>query len=364
MVLENFNIVETTREAIELISHFELPDELQFGAVTSPIMIESDYKNGQWSDLKCVPLRPIELHPTCKVLHYAQEIFEGLKAYNLNDQGPYLFRPELNGERFNQSASRMAMPQLPESYFMKAVEATASYNAHLIPHESGSSLYIRPFMFATENNLGIKPSEEFKFMVLASPSQAYFKSGSVSVLVERNAVRACPGGVGAAKTGGNYAASLKSMIEAKNIGFDQVLWLDATEKKFIEEMSGMNFFAVYDNEIVTPKLTETILDGITRRSIISIANHLGIKVTEKQMVVDELLEDIRQGKCQEAFACGTAVIITPINSLGEVDGHKVDLPLTNGPLTQKLKEFLLGVQEGSLEDPFEWRKKVARAIPK
>lgn len=363
MAPSQFNMIETTEEAIAGIKAFQLPENLSFGTVMCPIMIEANYKDGQWSPLKCVPYGPLTFDPTSKVLHYAQEIFEGLKAYNCDNLGPFLFRPELNGERFDFSARRMAMPELPKDYFLKAVETITSYSAHLIPQESGASLYIRPFMLATENHLGIKPSEEFKFLVVASPSQAYFKSGSISVLIEREAIRACPGGVGNAKTGGNYAASLQSMIEAKKLGYDQVLWLDALKKQSVEELSGMNFFAVYGDEIVTPTLTTTILDGITRKSVISIAEHLGLKVSQKDIAIDELAQDIKNKKCQEAFSCGTAVIITPINSLGERNGERYELAHDQGNITMKIRQYLLDLQEGRMEDPFKWRRKVERALP-
>ena len=355
------SIVDVSPEALTQLKQFELPSDLSFGTVMTPVMIECDYANGTWGTPQLVPYHQITLDPTCKVLHYAQEIFEGMKAYNLNNEGPFLFRPEENYKRFNFSARRMAMPEIPKSHFMDSVREIVSHSAHLIPTGSGDSLYVRPFMFATDNSLGIKPSETFKFLIVASPSQAYFKTGSVKVLVERDAVRACPGGVGNAKTGGNYAASLLSMIEANKLGYDQVLWLDAVTKDKIEEMSGMNFFAVYDDEIVTPPLTPTILNGITRKSIITIADHLGIKVVEKEILIDELLQDIKNKKCKESFACGTAVVITPISSIGNKDGERFTLAQEAGPTTLKLREHLMGIQEGPLDDPFSWRQKVERS---
>lgn len=352
---QNYKSIEISDESFKAIEEFNLPEDLAFGKIMAPVMIEADYANGQWGDFKMVPYRQITLDPTCKVLHYAQEIFEGMKAYHTNGAGPFLFRPDENFNRFNLSAKRMAMPELPEAGFLDGVEAITKHCSHLIPQKSGDSFYIRPFMFATDSNLGIKPSETFKFMILASPSQAYFSSGSVKVLIERGAVRACPGGVGHAKTGGNYAASLLSMIEAKKAGFDQVLWLDAVTKTKIEEMSGMNFFAVYGEKIKTPKLTETILDGITRKSIIKLAKHLGYELEEVAMDIDELVEDIKSGQCTECFACGTAVIITPINSLGSSEGEIYKLPHEQGPVSQRLRTELLNIQEGTGDDPFGWR---------
>ncbi len=352
---QTYKSIRISDDASQAIKDFTLPEDLAFGKVMAPVMIEADYANGKWGDFNLVPYRKLTLDPTCKTLHYAQEIFEGLKAYHTNGDGPFLFRPEENFHRFNLSAQRMAMPDLPRDGFMDGVEAITKYCSHLIPQSSGDSFYIRPFMFATDNNLGIKPSETFKFMILASPSQAYFSSGSVKVLVERNAVRACPGGVGHAKTGGNYAASLLSMIEAKKAGFDQVLWLDAVTKTNIEEMSGMNFFAVYGDKIRTPNLSETILNGITRKSIIKLANHLGYEVEEQEMSIDQLIADIKEGKCTECFACGTAVIITPIRSLGNSANDIIELAHAEGPVSMKLRQELLNIQEGTGEDPFGWR---------
>ena len=353
--------IHVSEEAIAALKSFSLPSDLSFGKVLAPVMIEADFDNGKWGEFKLVPYRGLEIDPTCKVLHYGQEIFEGMKAYHTKGAGPFLFRPDQNAKRFNLSAQRMAMPDIPESDFLSSVETLTSFCANFIPKRSGDSLYIRPFMYASENNLGIKPSEKFKFLIVASPSAAYFSSGSVRVLVEQEAIRACPGGVGAAKTGGNYAASLLSMIEAKKKGFHQVLWLDALHKEKIEEMSGMNSFAVKEDKIKTPNLTETILDGITRKSIIKMAGHLNIPVSEEEMNINDLLEDIKSGKCTECFACGTAVIITPIDNLGLASGEHFPLTHSFGPVTQKLRDALLNLQEGTGEDPFEWRVKLEPA---
>jgi branched-chain amino acid aminotransferase len=354
--MDKFKSISISPKSLEAIKSFKLPEDLAFGKVMAPVMIESNYDNGKWDEFKMVPYQQLTLDPTCKALHYAQEIFEGLKGYHTNSKGPFLFRPEENMKRFNLSAKRMAMAEIPEEAFLDGVDAITSYCSQFIPVSSGDSLYIRPFMFASENSLGIKPSEKFKFLIVASPSQAYFKSGSVKVLVEEDAVRACPGGVGHAKTGGNYAASLLSMINANKKGYDQVLWLDAVTKENIEEMSGMNFFAVYGKKLRTPELTETILNGITRKSIIELATHLGYEVEEKTMKVSELVEDVKSGACSEAFACGTAVIITPINTLGLSNGETFPLQHEQGPVAMTLRKALLDIQEGTGDDPFGWRK--------
>lgn len=338
----------------EAVRNFNLPDQFGFGSVMAPIMAVCEYRNGVWQDLQILPYGPITMYPTSKVLHYAQEIFEGMKAYRVKNLGPLLFRPEENFLRFNRSAERMAMPHIPKDIFIKAVEIVTSYCAEFIPRRSGESLYLRPFMFASEETLGIRPSETFTFMVIASPSGSYFNSGSLSVLVERETFRACRGGTGAAKTGGNYAASLKSAIKVKNLGYMQTLWLDALESTYVEEMSGMNFFAVINQELHTPELTDTILDGITRKSIIQLAQAMGIKVVERKIDINLLLEQVKSGICTEAFACGTAAIITPIDFLAEENGIKYPLKCPSGDLSMKLRENLLAIQEGRIADPYGW----------
>lgn len=336
-----------------LVRGFQFPATLGFGKVFAPIMIRGDYKNGSWGDLKIIPYGPIELSPTAKVLHYGQEIFEGLKAYRVDGEGPFLFRHRENAKRFNHSSRTMAMPEVPEEYFMKAVETITSLCRDLIPSHSGESLYLRPFCIATEEHLGVKPAEEFCFCVIASPSGSYFSGNKVSVMIERQKVRAFPGGTGSAKTGGNYAKSLTASIKASRLGFDQVLWLDALEHRYIEEMSGMNFFAVIDGCLYTPKLTDTILAGVTRDSIIQVAKNKGMKVFEERMDIDLFLTKIKNAEATEAFACGTAAIITPIGYLAEEQGERYVLPEES--VSAMLRAELLGIQEGRLENFNGWR---------
>jgi branched-chain amino acid aminotransferase len=352
------SIIEVHPEVNEVLRSFELPKEVGFGKIMAPIMIEADYADGKWGPLSLRPYGPITLDPTAKVLHYAQEIFEGLKAYKTDGNGPFLFRPDENAKRFNASAARMAMPDLPIEYFVEGSKTITAYCSEFIPPNSGETLYIRPFMFATEGSLGIKPSESFKFLIIASPSGDYFKSGSVTVGIERDAVRATPGGVGMAKTGGNYAASLLSANQAIAKNCQQILWLDAVNHQRIEEMSGMNFFAVIDSKLVTPALTETILAGITRKSILEIAQSEGFEVVEKEMLIDEIIENIKSGKCSEAFACGTAAIITPINALQESDNSQYKLQSPEGPVAASLRKTLLDIQEGRKEGPEGWVVKI------
>lgn len=352
--MDTYKNISIAPKIDEVISSFKLPKTLGFGTVISPIMIEMDYADGTWGPMKLVPYHQLTIDPTAKVLHYGQEIFEGLKAYKTQGQGPFLFRPIENIRRFNLSAKRMAMPTIQEELFLQGIKAVVDYSKDFMPTESGASLYVRPFMIASDIFLGMKPSDTFKFMIVASPSEAYFKTSSVKVWVETENIRAAEGGIGTAKTGGNYAASLLAMIAAKEKGYDQVLWLDAKNKQNIEEMSGMNFFAVYDKVIKTPKLTDTILHGVTRKSIVELAKNLGFEMQETTLDYQELLVDIEAGKCTECFACGTAVIITPIKSLATQNGE-VTLKNEAGEITALLRKSLLDLQEGRSEDPYGWR---------
>lgn len=336
------------------IKNFTLPENLGFGTVMAPVMASCNYENGKWGELELIPYGPISMYPNAKVLHYAQEIFEGMKAYRVGGKGPFIFRPDENHLRFNRSAERMAMPHIPQEIFMKACLEVTAYSADFVPRRSGESLYLRPFMFATEEALGIKPSEKFRFMVIASPSGSYFSAGGLSVLIERHGARAFPGGTGFAKAGGNYAASLLAAIKTKQLGFVQTLWLDGRDKKYIEEMSGMNFFAVVNGELHTPVMNDSILDGITRKSIITLAHDAGIKVVERKMDIDELISDIKAGICTEAFACGTAAIIAPIDYLAEETGERYPLLNHEGKMALQLRELLLSIQEARATDHYKW----------
>lgn len=338
------------------IDNFQLPEVLTFGSVMAPVMASCVYENGKWGGIDLLPYGPITMAPSAKVLHYAQEIFEGMKAYRVGGLGPFIFRPEENHLRFNRSAERMAMPHIPQAIFMKAVMEVTSYCAQFVPRRSGESLYIRPFMYASEESLGIKPSEKFRFLVIASPSGSYFsgdKTG-LSVYIERENARAFPGGTGFAKAGGNYAAGLSAAIKTKNLGFVQTLWLDAREKKYIEEMSGMNVFAIVNGELHTPGISDTILDGITRKSIIALAKDNGYKIFEGKIAINELLGQIKSGACTEAFACGTAAIITPINYFADANGERYPLHHPDGKISMELREKLLAIQEGRVADKYKW----------
>ena len=351
-------IIDVDARIEQILSDFQCPPEIPFGKVVAPVMIASTWREGEWGPLRLVPYGKIELEPTAKVLHYGQEIFEGMKAFK-NDRGEiFLFRPEENAQRFDASARRMAMPELPTDYFMEAVKELTWRCRDFISPQLGDSLYIRPFMFASEGHLGLDSGKVFEFMVLASPSQAFFSEGTIGVHIERQAVRAVGGGVGCAKTGGNYAASLLSMIQARSKGCQQVLWLDGNKRRYIEELSGMNFFAVYGETLKTPRLTDTILNGITRCSLLELSHHLGHPVEEVELSIDDLIDDIQRGNCTEMFACGTAVILISIESLR--DGERAYSLQNKTPVVaRKLRDYLLKLQQGIVEDPFGWRVNVS-----
>ena len=293
------------------------------------------------------------------MLHYAQEIFEGLKAYRRDDGGVNLFRPDANARRFRSSAERMAMAPLPEPVFIEAVEQLVRIDRAWIPGGEGS-LYLRPFMIASEVFLGVKPSADYIFAGIASPVGSYFKGGPapVSIWVSENYTRAAIGGTGAVKCGGNYAASLRAQAEAIDHGCDQVVFLDAIERRYIEELGGMNIFFVFDDgSLLTPPLG-TILPGITRDTLLILARSLGYKTHERRISLDEVLEGIDSGRCGEMFACGTAAIVAPIAVLAEGDGREYQLQQTD-VVAKHLREALLAIQERRAPDPYGWTRELA-----
>ncbi len=333
-----------------------------FGRAFTDHMVEIDYTEGRgWHDARVVPYGPIPLDPAAAVLHYAQEIFEGLKAYRLADGGIALFRPHANAARFNASARRLAMPELPEHLFVEAVRQQVLVDKDWFPTVEGGSMYLRPFMFASEAFLGVRPAKEYKFLVIASPAGNYFKSGSPAVSIwVSDYTRAAPGGTGAAKCGGNYAASLVPTAEAFARGHDQVLFLDAAEHKWIEELGGMNLFFVFDDgSILTPELTGTILPGITRESLLKLAAEEGLTVREGRYSLDQWKADAASGKLLETFACGTAAVVTPVGKVAGRDGEFTIGSGGPGQLTQKLRQKLVAIQRGDAEDTHGWVERIA-----
>ncbi|WP_370169638.1 branched-chain amino acid aminotransferase [Sphingobium abikonense] len=328
-----------------------------FGRVFTDHMVTIRYTEGQgWHSHKVGPREPFQMDPACAVLHYAQEIFEGMKAYRLSDGQIAMFRPEENARRFMESAERMAMPALPQDLFLEAVAELVKIDADWIPEGEGS-LYLRPFLFASETFLGVRPSNEYIFCVIASPAGAYFKGGSkaVTLWVSEHYSRAARGGTGAAKCGGNYAASLIAQKEAIGHGCDQVVFLDAAENKWVEELGGMNvFFVMDDGSIVTPPLGGTILPGITRASIIDLARTHGHDVREEPYSFTQWRDDAASGRLREAFACGTAAVVTAIGTVKSSGG---DFTIGNGDggiVTEKLRAQLTGIQRGTVTDPAGW----------
>lgn len=335
-----------------LVDGYSLPDHLGFGQSMAPVMFKAEYYDGQWTAGALVPYGPIELYPAAKVLHYAQEVFEGMKAYWVDSEHPQLFRPLDNHQRFNRSAAYMCMPEVPQSLFMLAVSSLSKLCRGLIPRRSGSALYLRPFMFGTDADLSISTSTHYEFYVIASPSEIYH-SGDMRVLVERGRSRTASGGMGASKTGGNYAASLQSVKGCVEQGYNQVLWLNSSVPGKIDELSGMNLFAVVDGELHTPELSGSILAGITRHSVIELAKKKGYRVEERSMDIDHLLSQVSSGACSEMFACGTAAVISPISVIGD-QGIEYAFAQSPGPVAQFLYESLLGLQEGRVKDDFGW----------
>jgi branched-chain amino acid aminotransferase len=329
-----------------------------FGRVFTDHMAVVRYSDKQgWHDAKITARKPLMLDPASAVLHYAQEIFEGLKAYRLADGTMAMFRPEANARRFNASAERLAMAKLPEETFLESIRQLVRVDRDWFPTVEGGSLYVRPFMIASEVFLGVKPSSEYLYLVILSPVGGYFKSGAsaVSIWVSQEYTRAAPGGTGAAKCGGNYAASLVAQAEASRHGCDQVVFLDAAEHKWVEELGGMNVFFVFeDGSLQTPPLSGTILPGITRDSLMTLARAEGLTVREAPYSIDQWKADAGSGKLKEAFACGTAAVVTPIGSVKSPEGEfKMG---TGGPgqTTMRIKQRLVDIQRGVAPDPHGW----------
>ena len=334
-----------------------------FGRVFTDHMAVIRYNETDgWHDAKITARQAMSMDPASAVLHYAQEIFEGLKAYRRPNGGAALFRADANARRFNSSARRMAMPELPEEMFLESIRALVRAEKAWIPDDEDGSLYLRPFMFASEAFLGVKPAGEYLYMVIASSVGGYFKGGSpsVSLWVTREYTRAAPGGTGAAKCGGNYATSLVAQAEAIRNGCDQVVFLDAVERRYVEELGGMNIFFVFeDGSMVTPPLSGTILPGITRDSIVRLAQDQGIAVREEPYSIEQWRADAESGRLTESFACGTAAVVTPIGSVKSAEGSFAIGGQSSGPLTQRIRSLLVDIQRGNAPDPYGWVEEIA-----
>jgi len=332
-----------------------------FGSLFTDHMVTARYDPERgWYGAEVGPYGPLSLAPSSSVLHYGQAIFEGLKAFRRSDGHIVAFRPRDHAARFARSAHRMAMPPLPEELFLGAVEQLVRIDQAWVPRELGHSFYVRPTMLATDPYLGVRPSKTYLFLLFGSPAGNYFAGGvaPVNVWLSRDFVRAAPGGTGAAKVAGNYGASLLAQKEAASHQCEQVVWLDAVERKYVEELGGMNlFFALKDGDktkLVTPALGDTVLAGVTRSCIIQLARDQGIEVEERKFALDEWLDGMQTGRVVEAFACGTAAVITPIGKVRSNDGEWTVHDKVAGPLALGLRQRLLGIQYGSEPDPYGW----------
>ena len=337
----------------------EKPDQnnLGFGNYFTDHMFMMDYTEGKgWHDARIVPYGPIAMDPATMVLHYAQETFEGLKAYRDPQGNITLFRPEMNARRMINSNKRICMAELPEEMFVEAVEAIVKYEQDWIPTAKDTSLYIRPFMFASEAGVGVHPAKTYKFVIILSPVGNYYPEGvnPVKIWVEDEYVRAVKGGTGFTKCGGNYAASIVAQVKADAHGYTQFLWLDGVHRKYVEEVGTMNVMFLIDDTIVTAPLEGSVLPGVTRDSIIHILKDWGYKVEERELSIDELMEAGRNGKLTEAFGTGTAAVISPVGQLYYKGEEVVINNFKTGELTQKLYDTLTGIQWGRLEDKYGW----------
>lgn len=335
--------------------------KLGFGQVFTDHMFIMNYDEGEgWHDPRVVPYAPLELDPACAVLHYGQEIFEGLKAYNTDDGRALLFRPDQNFKRMNRSCDRLCIPALPEDVALEGLVELIRVERDWIPKSAGTSLYIRPFIIAVDPRLGVHPGHHYLFIIILSPVGSYYAGGlaPVKIYIENTYVRAVKGGMGAAKTGGNYAASLRAQSDAEKIGFSQVLWLDGVERRYIEEVGAMNVFFHIGDEIVTPSLEGSILAGITRASCIELLKSWGYTVAERRLSVDELVAAHGSGALREAFGTGTAAVISPIGLLRYGDSEMTLAGGQIGPIAQKLYDTITGIQSGSIEDILGWTLEV------
>ncbi|WP_100616079.1 branched-chain amino acid aminotransferase [Confluentibacter citreus] len=331
-------------------------DNLNFGRTFSDHMLVCDYKDGKWQSPEIVPYQPIVLDPSAKIFHYGQSVFEGMKAYKDANDAVWLFRPIENFKRLNISSKRLAIPELPEEIFMDGLKALLKVDSNWIPKKEGSSLYIRPFIFASGNGFHASPADEYKFVIALAPSGAYF-SGKVKVLIEETYSRSANGGVGFAKAGGNYAGQFYPTQLAVEKGYQQVIWTDDTNHEYIEEAGAMNIFIRINDTLITGPTSDRILDGITRKSIIDIAKAEGIPVEVRKITVSEVVKAAKDGSLKEMFGAGTAAVVSPISGFG-YKGNDYDLPELEHTYASFIKKYITDIQTNKSEDPFGWRVKV------
>lgn len=333
-------------------------DNLPFGKVFSDHMLVIDYKDGEWQAPEITPFEELKLHPATSAIHYGQSIFEGLKAYRNIDDEIVIFRPEMNAKRFKESCKRMCMPEFPEELFLSCIDKVISIDKDWVPKKEGYSLYIRPFLFATDDYIGIKPSDNYKFIIFTCPVGAYYAE-PLSVKIEEKYTRAAEGGVGRAKTAGNYAASLYPAKLGKDKGFHQLVWTDAKDHKYIEESGTMNIMFMIDDVLITPsEESDTILPGITKRSVVELAEDWGVIVEERKVTVEEILNAIESNLLTEVFGAGTAATIAQIKKIGYRD-ELYELPeVSSRKFSNKVYKYLDDIKLGKVEDKFNWIWKV------
>jgi branched-chain amino acid aminotransferase len=349
------NLIEVTKTKTSKIKDVDF-DNLSFGSIFSDHMLISNYENGEWEIPKIVPYQAISLDPSAKIFHYGQSVFEGMKAYKDKHNEAFLFRPEDNCKRLNISSKRLAIPELPQAYFMEGLKKLLELDSAWISTNEGSSLYIRPFIFATGKGFHASPANAYKFIIATAPSGAYF-SGKVKVLIEETYSRSANGGVGYAKAGGNYAGQFYPTQLAVKKGYNQVIWTDDTSHEYIEEAGAMNIFVRINDTLLTGPVSDRILDGITRKSIIEIAKDEGIAVDIRKISVTELVEAAKNGSLKEMFGAGTAAVVSPISTFGYRDTD-YDLPELENTFASRLKKRITDIQTNKAEDKFGWRVKI------
>ena len=332
-------------------------NDLPFGRYFTDHMLEADYENGEWKNIEIKPYQPLLLSPSVAALHYGQAIFEGIKAYKDREGNSFIFRPQDNFKRFNISAERMQMPAVPEELFMEGMRQLIELDKNWIPFKEEHSLYIRPFMFSSDELIGVRPSETYKFIIILSPTGPYY-SAPMRIYVEEKYVRAVPGGIGYAKAAGNYGASMYATAEAKKKGYDQVLWMDAVEHKYVQECGTMNVFFIIGNTAITPDLNDgTILDGVTRQSVITLLKEMGLEVQERALSIDDIITAYKAGQLHEVFGTGTAATISMIKELRYKD-FVMDFDVDNWKTGPNIKKWITDIREGRREDKYNWMQKI------
>lgn len=350
---ENIIITKAERSKLKDINLENIP----FGKYFTDHMLEVDYEDGQWKNAEIKPYQPLLMDPSIAAIHYGQSIFEGVKAYKNADGEAYIFRPLDNFKRFNISAERMAMPPVPEDIFMEGMRMLIELDKNWIPQQASHALYIRPFMFSSDYMIGVKPSDKYKFMIILSPSGPYY-TAPMRIYVEEQYVRAVPGGVGYAKAAGNYGAAMYATAQAKKKGYDQVLWTDAFEHKFVQECGTMNVFFIIGNKAITPGLeTGTILAGITRDSVITLLKEMGLEVEERRLNIDEIIEAHKAGQLHEVFGTGTAATISLIKELSYKD-YVMEFDVNSWKTAPAVKTKLTAIRYGQAPDTHGWMYKI------